>query len=1148
LSWKKFLAAERMECDDCGRSFSCLYNLNRHLRSGVHSGGKRAAEGEEHGGKLKCDQCDAKFFRRDNLERHKKKEHEVEGRRLTFRCGLCDAHFHERDALELHRRENHVLHNDFRLEQSAHAKQCQLLRAVLPARLKTLDEGLFYSYDQVRKLISSLSAELDLYKLNFILHVELYKLGEDGSVSAVQVFPFRGNGMKITRESDVPPELRRVMGDVERNVDEFLFQGSGWIVSRPLFMEAEVVQCLPLTGRSCGLHVAVYTRGKGVVPAKLGEADDGMCFYYAVASHFCGPSATDSELAGFLFDEVRGDVSQMELKNIVHFERANERLDLNINVVYRDERGTLLPVRAGKNINARNNIVLLLFHTTFWKEAVSHSVMHYSLIRDPASIFARRRLTNGRSRSNRVFICWNCHNYMYRKSTYERHVAFCHRNDCQRVTLPEEGETLHFDSHDKAVANTFRSAFMLFFDFEALQVPARSECTCSEEVLDNTRELEGMTEEERARMTVEHSMLEGEVMMEWEGRRFEALQRGATPSSKPPSYPRRLHLPKVCPHKTKVVTDQPPFAYSYVLVDRDGRVREDKVYVGEDAADNFVLSVIGLSQKYLPELTPGKKMNQLTAEERRRALAVDMCYLCHRLLEDGDRVLDHDHLNGRFLGVAHNGCNLKRREKITLTCFAHNFTGYDSHFIIKAVNKYAHMAGQISAIPMNTQKFKAISLSKRINFVDSCAFLLDSLANLVDTQVKSGSSFSILQQLVPDADERKLLLRKGVYPYAFATSEERLREASSLPDRSEFFNDLRDEDCSEEDHRHARRVWETFGCRNMIDYTTLYVRTDSYLLAEVMMDLRNNVWDCFGLDLCQYLSLPHLAKDIMLKQTGVEIDLIHDHEMSDLLKRNIRGGLSFVNVRHAEKKEAPGTAHLPYHEDRRSLVYLDANNLYGQSMRYPMPVSDFTWMSEEEVAAFDAGVDVTSADGTGYILEVDLDYPEELHLKHNSLPLAPESMLLGWEELSGYSQECLRVLRDPSASLHSYEAKKLSSTFRKREKYLVHGLNLKLYLELGLKLKFIHRGIKFQQRAFIRPFIDECTERRRLAATITVANMWKLICNSLYGKVSNNNNNNNNNSSCLFSLLTLSLSLSRSSSRRLTSGWTAASTAPGRPR
>jgi hypothetical protein len=65
----------------------------------------------------------------------------------------------------------------------------------------------------------------------------------------------------------------------------------------------------------------------------------------------------------------------------------------------------------------------------------------------------------------------------------------------------------------------------------------------------------------------------------------------------------------------------------------------------------------------------------------------------------------------------------------------------------------------------------------------------------------------------------------------------------------------------------------------------------------------------------------------------------------------------------------------------------------------------------------------------------------------------------------------------------------------------VHGLNLKLYLEMGLKLVAVRRGIVFHQEKFIAPFIEQCTRMRAQSTSATEQNIWKTIANSAYGKV-----------------------------------------------
>ena len=84
---------------------------------------------------------------------------------------------------------------------------------------------------------------------------------------------------------------------------------------------------------------------------------------------------------------------------------------------------------------------------------------------------------------------------------------------------------------------------------------------------------------------------------------------------------------------------------------------------------------------------------------------------------------------------------------------------------------------------------------------------------------------------------------------------------------------------------------------------------------------------------------------------------------------------------------------------------------------------------------------------TPCILEVDLEYPRDLHDLHNDYPLAPERLKIGGVE-------------------------KLIPNLWDKEKYIVHHENLKLYEELGLKVKKIHRGIKFREEPWMRSYIE----------------------------------------------------------------------------
>jgi hypothetical protein len=150
-------------CDRCDRKFFNEYNFKRHLTTARHL--NPVATSPE--GKLRCEHCPASFCRVDNLRRHIRTEHpEGEQVAMVFRCGLCPRRFTSKDDLLTHREEQHVFHHDFRLQESAHQRQCQLLRCYFPDNIRTMDEAFFHSYEHMKKLLSTLSVEMSYFKVS----------------------------------------------------------------------------------------------------------------------------------------------------------------------------------------------------------------------------------------------------------------------------------------------------------------------------------------------------------------------------------------------------------------------------------------------------------------------------------------------------------------------------------------------------------------------------------------------------------------------------------------------------------------------------------------------------------------------------------------------------------------------------------------------------------------------------------------------------------------------------------------------------------------------------------------------------------------------------------------------------------------------
>ena len=118
-------------------------------------------------------------------------------------------------------------------------------------------------------------------------------------------------------------------------------------------------------------------------------------------------------------------------------------------------------------------------------------------------------------------------------------------------------------------------------------------------------------------------------------------------------------------------------------------------------------------------------------------------------------------------------------------------------------------------------------------------------------------------------------------------------------------------------------------------------------------------------------------------------------------------------------------------------------------------------------------------DDIGYILEVDLDYPKELHDLHRDYPLAPEIMSISENMLSQVQKDIHKYYYGKNAS--DEKSSKLVLNVMDKKKFVLHISALKFYLQHGLSLKKVHRAISFKQADFLKPFIEFNTEKRKNA-------------------------------------------------------------------
>ena len=217
----------------------------------------------------------------------------------------------------------------------------------------------------------------------------------------------------------------------------------------------------------------------------------------------------------------------------------------------------------------------------------------------------------------------------------------------------------------------------------------------------------------------------------------------------------------------------------------------------------------------------------------------------------------------------------------------------------------------------------------------------------------------------------------------------------------------------------------------MGDYHDLYLQSDTLLLVDIFENFRRTCLQYYKLDPCHYFTSPGLSWDAMLKMTGIKLELMTDVDMFQFIEKGLRGGISYIGNRHGEANSKYISGY-DSSKPSKYVMYLDANNLYGYAMSQCLTTGGFRWMTEQQIQKVNLAA-CTEDRKKGMILEVDLEYPEELHELHNDYPLAAEKMKVAKEMLSLYCKNIQEKL-----GINMGHVAKLIPTLASKRNYVLH--------------------------------------------------------------------------------------------------------------
>ena len=865
---------------------------------------------------------------------------------------------------------------------------------------------------------------------------------------------FNSTAFTILNEYQIIDALDKAAEEINNKIAVWLSEGSGWTIVEIRSHFVNIVKYLPLKGNSyIPTPKELRHHNKGLINLKN---IDNECFRWCHNRHLNPRKKNPQRITKEDRESVKGlDYTGITFPvTINQINRIEKQNKININLFgYDTVKKAVYPIQISEE-SYDDHLDLLYIEG---KNELGEETTHYIYIKD----FNRLMFSFTEHKCKKHF-CMHCLQCFYSNESLAKHKVNCIAiNGVQAIKMPEKyidkngverTPCVYFKNYHK----TLPVPFGIYADFEAN----------TEKVADLEANIE---------------------------------------KSDSKSYTEKYQKHTACSFGYKVVCHYDK-KYS----------RDVVIYRGEDCIQKFMKCMFEEVKNCQSIIRDDfNKSLKMTKKDEKAFTKAKRCHICEKkYTEDDVPVRDHCHITGKYRGSAHQTCNLKLQisaEKIKIPVVFHNLKSYDSHFIMNELgelikkgedipdnvyikNKEGKMVKDesvsrisVSVIAQNAEKYMAFYIGKHLSFIDSFAFMSSSLDELAGNL--EDRDFIYTKDYFTDPVQFNLMKRKGVYPYDYMDSFSKFND-TELPQREDFYSLLKGENISEDDYKHAKDVWNTFNLQNMGEYHDLYLQTDILLLTDVYENFRKTCLTYYKLDPLHYITSPGLAWDAMLKMTGINLELITDIDMQLFIEKGLRGGISYIAHRHAE---ANNKYIRNYDPDIlfSYIMYLDANNLYGWAMSQPLPYGNFRWVRANNV--------IPKRKGIGHIYEVDLEYPKELHDLHNDYPCAPEKIKVSDDMLSDYCREIKNKFNISSGNVN-----KLIPTLRDKKNYVLHEENLKLYLSLGLKLKKVHRVLEFDEKPWLKEYIDFNTEKRKNAKNAFEKDFFKLMNNSVFGKTMEN--------------------------------------------
>ena len=322
-------------------------------------------------------------------------------------------------------------------------------------------------------------------------------------------------------------------------------------------------------------------------------------------------------------------------------------------------------------------------------------------------------------------------------------------------------------------------------------------------------------------------------------------------------------------------------------------------------------------------------------------------------------------------------------------------------------------------------------------------------------------------------DNFELMKYKVCFPYEFITKENIYNK--ELPSIENFYSSLKLDNISEEDYDKTLEIYEKLNCKNIKEYLDIYLKLDICLQTDIFNVFRKSIWDKFEIDCSKYITSCSLSLDLMLKYTGVKIELIRDISIFDFVNSSILGGICIASQNIADDKDGV-------------ISSCDIVSLYPYVMSKKLPIGNYRF-----VKYFNRNKYLDSEYSCLLNCEI---YTTDKVRENNILKQYPaliSKTSIKYDNLSEFQRKNLK---------NNYESSnKLISHLGYDKNCFISFEMYEMMISLGYKI-VIKKILEYKHSNFMKPYIDFLFEKKsyyKKNGDIGMSNTFKILANSLFG-------------------------------------------------